>query len=72
MTKINYLQILPHRAARIVTGSSFDNPGQPLIKLLGWKTIDDLIASESNVMVFKSLHELAPGYMCNLSEKPLR
>ena len=27
------------------------------------------IASESNIMVFKSLHELAPQYMCNLFTK---
>ena len=68
-TEINQLQKLQNRAARIVTGSSFDTPGQPLIKRLGWKTIDELIASESNIMVFKSLHELAPQYMCNLFTK---
>ena len=33
---------------------------------LGWKTIDQLITSETNIMVYKSLHELAPQYMCNL------
>ena len=66
LTEINQLQKLQNRAARIVTGSSFDAPGRPLIKRLGWKTIDVLIASESNIMVFKSLHELAPWYMCNL------
>ena len=69
VTEINQLQKLQNRAARIVTGSSFDTPGQPLIKRLGWKTIDELIASESNIMVFKSLHELAPQYMCNLFTK---
>ena len=35
----------------------------------GWKTIDVLIASESNIMVFQSLHELAPRYMCNIFTK---
>ena len=69
VTEINQLQKLQNRAARIVTGSSFDTPGQPLIKRLGWKTIDELIASESNILVFKSLHELAPQYMCNLFTK---
>ena len=66
VTEINQLQKLRNRAARIVTGSSFDTPCQPLIKELGWKTIDQLITSETNIMVFKSLHELAPQYMCNL------
>ena len=69
LTEINQLQKLQNRAARIVTGSSFDAPGRPLIKKLGWKTIEELIASESNIMVFKSLHELAPPYMCNLFYK---
>ena len=32
-------------------------------------TIDELIASEPNVMVFKSLHAMAPQYMCNLFAK---
>ena len=64
--EINQSQKLQNRAARIVTGSSFDAPCQPLIKVLGWKTIDQLITSETNIMVFKSLHELAPQYMCNL------
>ena len=36
------------------------------IKELRWKTIDQLITSETNIMVYKSLHELAPQYMCNL------
>ena len=38
------MQKLQNRAARIVTGSSFDTPGLPLIKKLGWKTIDQLPA----------------------------
>ena len=69
VTEINQLQKLQNSAARIVTGSSFDAPGMPLIKKLDWKTIDELIATESNIMVFKSLHELAPQYMCNLFTK---
>ena len=35
VTEINQLQKLQNHAARIVTGSSFDTPGQPLIKRLG-------------------------------------
>ena len=40
--------------------SSCDTPGRPLIKGLGWKTIEELISYESKIMVFKSLNELAP------------
>ena len=56
LTEINQLQKLQNRAARIVTGSRFDKPGMPLVIRLGCKTIDELISSESNIMVFKSLH----------------
>ena len=49
--------------------TSFDAPSQPLIKELGWRTIDELIANESNIMVFKSLHGLAPQYTCDLFTK---
>ena len=66
LTEIKRLQKLQNRAARIVSGSSFDAPSQPLIKELGWRTIGELIASESNIMVFKSIHGLAPQYMCDL------
>ena len=57
---------LQKRAARIITNSSFDAPSRPLIELLGWKTVDELITGESKTMVFKSLNELAPQYLCDL------
>ena len=34
--------------------------------MLGWKTVDELITGESKIMVFKSLNELAPQYLCDL------
>ena len=69
MTEISLLQTLQNRAARIVTDSRFDCPGLPFIERLGWQTIVELITSESNIMVFRSLHDLAPKYMCNLFTK---
>ena len=65
-SEINQLQKLQKRAARIITNSSFDAPSRPLIEKLGWKTDDQLISSESKTMVFKSLNELAPQYLCDL------
>ena len=64
--EISQLQKMQNHAARIVTGSKFDTPGLPLVKQLGWKTIGELIDNESNAMVFKSLNNLAPKYLCNL------
>ena len=60
------LQKLQNRAARMITNSSFDAPSRPLIKRLGWKTVEVLASGESKTMVFKSLNELAPQYLCDL------
>ena len=68
-TEINQLQKLQIRAARIVTGSSFDTPSRPLIERLGWKTIEQLISYESKIVVFKSLNELAPQYLSSLFKR---
>ena len=68
-TDINQLQKLQNRAARIITNSSFDTPTRPLIVELGWQTIEELIDNESKIMVFKSLNDLAPQYLCNLFTK---
>ena len=65
-SEINQLQKLQKRAARIITNSSFDAPSRPLIEELGWQTVDQLISSESKTMVFESLNELAPQYLCDL------
>ena len=68
-TDINQLQKLQNRAARIITNSSFDTPSRPLITELGWKTVDELIDNETKTMVYKSLRDLAPQYLCNLFTK---
>ena len=59
------LQKLENRAARILTNSTFDAPSSPIIKKLGWVRIADLISFESNQLVFKSLNNQAPQYICN-------
>ena len=68
-TQINRLQNLQNRAARIVTNSSFDTPSNLLIETLGWKTINELIDTETKTMVFKSLNELAPPYLRSMFMK---
>ena len=68
-TEINRLQKLQNRAVRIVTNSSFDTHSNQLIEKLGWKTINELIDIESKTIVFKTLNELAPPYLCSLFRK---
>ena len=44
---INRLQKLPSRAARIVTNSAYNASALPIIRKLGWPTINELIESET-------------------------
>ena len=67
--ELNQLQKLQNRAARILINSSVDTPGRLLIDRSGWKTIDQLIAEESKAMDYKSMHEMAPQYLCDLFTK---
>ena len=69
ITQINQLQKLQNRAARIITNSSFDTPSRQLIELLGWKTSEQLIDSQSKTIVFKSLNGQAPQYMESLFKR---
>ena len=61
----NQLQKLS-RAARILTSSRHDADARPLLNTLGLKTIQELIDTEINPMVFKALNGLAPEYLSNL------
>ena len=65
-TEIDRLQKLQNRAARIVTNSSYDAPLVPLIRSLGWETIDDLINQEMKTIAFRSVNNLAPQYLIDL------
>ena len=63
------LQKLQNRAARIVTNSSYDAPSKPLLLKLEWKSIEELIADETKMTVFKSLNHFGPNYMYNMFTK---
>ena len=63
---INRLQKLQNRAARIVTNSAYDASALPIIKKLGWPTINELIESETLKMVYKSVNNQAPIYLTEM------
>ena len=65
-TEKKHLQKLQNRAAGILTNSHFDADARPLTNTLGLKTIQDLIDTEINTMVFKALNGLAPEYLSDL------
>ena len=63
----NQLQKLQNRAARILINSRYDaDVVRPLLNILGLKTIQDLIDTETSTMVFKALNGLAPEYLSKL------
>ena len=68
-TKLNKLQKLQNRAARIATDSDFDKSAAPLIQDLGWPTIVQLIQRETSTMTYKCLKQLAPTYFSGCFSK---
>ena len=64
--RIESLQKLQNRAARIATGSPYDAPSVPLHKELGWLSIKEMIVKETSTMMYKSLNDLAPQYLSDL------
>ena len=69
VTELQTLQKLQHRAARIVTKSSFDIPSIDLIQSLNWPTVSDIIRSKTAITMYKSLNGLVPEYLSRLFEK---
>ena len=51
-TFLTRIQKLQNREARIITGSDFDTPAEPLIEQLRWKTVWELIQTDTSVMMF--------------------
>ena len=68
-TKLQTLQKLQNRAARIVTKSKFDTSAMTLIHSLNWPTISDIIRNETATTMYKSINGLVPEYLSNLFVK---
>ena len=65
-SKLDVLQKLQNKAARIVTNSPFDASAAPLLQRLGWPSVQKLMYKEAGSMVYKSLNSLAPQYLSDL------
>ena len=68
-TRLQVLQKLHNRAARIVTNSSYDSSASALIKTLNWPTVADMIKVETACMVYKSINDLAPDHLSEMFTK---
>ena len=65
-TKLNSLQKIQNRAARITTDSPYDASAAPLLQNLAWPSIKDLIRKETATLTYKALNSLAPQYLGEL------
>ena len=63
---INRLQKLQNKAARIVINSAYDASALPIIRKLGWPSINDLIESETLKMVYKAVNRQPPIYLTEM------
>ena len=65
-SKLDVLQKLQNKAARIVTDSPIDASADPLLQRLGWPSVHKLINKETVSMIYRSLNSLAPQYLSDL------
>ena len=65
----NKIQKLQNRAARVLTNSNYDADAGHLFELLRWKNLASQQHIQIATMVYKSLHGLAPDYLCSKFER---
>ena len=63
------IKSIQKRGARVLTYSNYDADAGHLLELLGWKNLAFQQQIQRATMVFKSLHALAPGYLCSKLER---
>ena len=71
LTKLQTLQKLQNRAARIVVKRSFDAPAMTLIPSLNWPIVDDIIRSETATTMYKLINSLLLRALSNLFTKKI-
>ena len=65
ITLQNKVQKLQNRAARVLTNLNYDADAGHLFELLRWKNPASQPQIQNAIMVYKSLHGLAPNYLCS-------
>ena len=65
------LQKLQNSATRVITKSSYEVSSSPLLDALGWEKLISNQQKHKGIVVFNSLHNLAPVYLhkmfCNFN-----
>ena len=57
------LEKLQNRAARIITGSSWDARSAPILHALKWNSLADRHAKQLKSLMFKTVNHLVPEYL---------
>ena len=57
------LEKLQNRAARIITGSSWDASSAPILHALKWDSLADRRAKQLKSLMFKTVNNLVPDYL---------
>ena len=69
ITLQNKVRKQQNRTARVLTYSNYDADAGHLFELLRWKNLASQRQIQRAIMVFKSLHGLAPDYLCSKFER---
>ena len=56
---------IQNRATRVLLDASSDSSFESLREILQWKDVRHQLLFDRTVMVFKSLNNLAPAYLCS-------
>ena len=53
------------RAARIILDKDINTPSAEMFQQLKWMRFDERVTYKKAILTYKSLHNLAPSYLCN-------
>ncbi len=62
-TILNKLSKLQRRAARVITGQSYDVRSTQILESLNWMPIEDILKKIEIIMTFKALTNRLPDYV---------
>jgi hypothetical protein len=54
------------RAARVITGSSYQIRSKDIFARLGWEPIENIFRKREIIMTFKAIQNKLPGYMSEM------
>ena len=71
-TQVMRLQRVQNKAARLITRTPLRDHITPVLRELHWLPLQERIIYKTLVLVYKCLHDLAPGYLCELLQQRSR